>query len=79
MKYFSLLLPVLLILLSPTVFSQDIFTFVLHCDSEEICDKLEREFAHVGVIIASNLVLNTKILVDVTYEPLDPDDFGKQN
>ncbi|EXX66724.1 uncharacterized protein OCT59_000501 [Rhizophagus irregularis] len=77
MKYFSLLFPVFLILLFPTVFSQDIFTFVLHCEHEEICDKLEREFANVGIIIASNLVLNTKILVDVTYEPLDPDDFAE--
>ncbi|RGB39582.1 hypothetical protein C1646_802880 [Rhizophagus diaphanus] len=42
-------------------------------ESTDICNKLEREFVHSGEVIASNLVLNTNIVVEVIYEPLGED------
>ena len=57
------------------------FEFNMNCPpgSEEICGNLKREFIHTGEVIVSNLVLNTKIVVEVTYEPLASGVFGKQN
>ena len=79
MKYLAFLSPVLLILLFPTVLSQDVFQFDMNCPpgSEGICDKLENEFINTGKVIASNLVLNTNIVVEVSYEPLVPGTYGK--
>jgi hypothetical protein len=80
MKYLTLLSSVLLILFSPTVLSQDRFEIDMNCPpgSENICNKLEREFIYTGEVIDSNLVLNTNIIVEVSYEPLVSGVYGKR-
>ena len=79
MKYLAFLSPVLLILLFPTVLSQDVFQFDMNCPpgSEGICDKLENEFINTGKVIASNFILKTQILVKITYKPLVSGVYGK--